>query len=174
MTSPFVLGPKSVELISRRNDINKRQSEIDFELSKWCGDARAQFKEGEPGDNDFMRWCACEFGDTVLKQKELLLRAKALAIVPDRTVQKKLHGFREVRHLVEVEPRLRQPIISEALSNGNTVRSVMRSRGIISEHRVSYEDDARLFAEFIDGCGVRPPPKVKEALKRYIPQRIRA
>lgn len=162
---------KMIQYVKRWADIQKRQADLDYEMSVLAKDIRGEFRSGEVGDQQFIGWCGLELGMLPNQAQDLLARAQAVAIVPDAKQWKRLGGHRALRHVVSLPKEDQKPVIMMALGTGGSVQSILRERGLIAPKQTpDYRSDAERLAEYV--ASLPDAPKyVRDIAARYVKAR---
>lgn len=161
--------------IKRWNDLERAGRELDFARSEWARDLRSKWGNGERGDEEFVKWCEVEIGLAITGAHELLDRALAAKIVPDRKTWDRVGGFQQVRQLVPLAPSDRVSVLEAAKSTHRNVRSVLKERGLVErQERANPFRDAQTLAEYIVSLGIDVPRNVSSVINRYAAGKKRA
>lgn len=119
---------KTIQYINRWKALEGRRKELDYDVSKWCHDVRAEFPAGSAGDDMLRSWVDTELDLAANRREEILTRAAAFAALPDRAHYEGLGGFKHVRGLLDLTKREQVAAIGEAKASGSTLGPVVRAR----------------------------------------------
>lgn len=159
---------KMIQYVKRWRDLQKRQADLDFEVSVLARDIRSEFKAGEVGDQQFLGWCGLELGMLPRQAKELLARGKAVSIVANARQWKRLGGSSVLKRVIEFPEPERRPIIQQALGSGGDLRAVLRDRGVAPLRQPpSYKTDAEQLAEYVASLP-SAPKHIRDIVSKYV------
>ncbi len=127
------LKDKLFELAQRWRALSSELKDLDFKQSQWAHDARAVFVN----DETFSRWCVDDLGMKTAQVVEMLGRATAFSIVPDKTAWKKIGDWRQIRNVAEeVRDKKQQvEVLEAAKASGKQINAVLKERGFWPKSR---------------------------------------
>lgn len=159
---------KSLAYIEEWNELERASRELDFERSVWARHVRSEYPSGGLGDKQFAGWCVTELALTKRQIDELLLRATAAEIIPDRDGWKRVGGFGRIKYLDEFPRQDQETVLKAVKATGKTIQSIVADRGLRPAiERTDTRHDAAVLAAFVRGLKVKLPPAIEAIVERY-------
>jgi len=157
---------KMLEFLKQWKSIERRQKDLDYEVSQWAAAVRAEFPGGKAGDKQFSGWLSLELGIPAERQGELLERATSFQIVPDPQQWQALGGYVQIRKLVPLDRTERVAVIGAAKASGYRISTIVRQR---ESREVTHRalPDVVLLAEFVESLG-DVPDEIRELARKYV------
>jgi hypothetical protein len=161
---------KMLELIKQWKALERRGKDLDFEMSRWCADLRAEFPAGAGGDRMCSQWLDTELAMAPGKKEEILARAAAFAFVSDAAQWDALGGFAQIRHLLPLPKPERVAVLGAAKTSGYRIGTIIRGRQAKLEAQQLPQrppSDVQILAEFIEQLG-SVPDEIREVARRHV------
>lgn len=165
---------KNLQFLKRWRDLEVRQKDLDIEKARWCADLRGEYPDGSAGDHQFLDWLEVELGISASLGEELLDRARAAKIVPDKTTWDRVGGYKNVRLLIPLKPRDRVAVLEATKVESKAIRTVLRDRDLAAKPAApAAKPDVVTLAEYVASIpGV--PYAVRAIALKYVKQARRA
>lgn len=157
---------KMLELIKAWKGLERRGKDLDFELSKWCAELRAEFPAGSAGDRACSQWIDTEIAVASGRKEEYLTRAAAFVIVPDAAQYDALGGFAQIRHLIPLDKRERVAVLGAAKASSYRIQTIIRNRES-KPAEPPRPSDVQILAEFVEQLD-HVPDSVREVARRHV------
>lgn len=157
---------RMLELIKEWKALERRDRDLDFDLSKWSAALRSEFAPGPSGDKACAQWLDVELALPASKKEEVMARAAAFAVVPDATQWNSLGGFVQVRHLMPLDKRERVAVLEAAKTSGYRITTIIRNRQSPTA-AVSRPSDVQVLAEFVEQLA-EVPSHIREVARRNV------
>lgn len=157
------------QLAKEYRDISRQRRDIDFRLCQWA----RKLRDEVPNDEEFVRWCVDELGLTDGEARhDLLTRALAFSVAPDKPTWTEIGGFRAARKLATLPRKEQVACIGAMRASGYGVDKILRDRGHAATGQTradahSAADDAARLARFIAESVPEAPRAIKAIVERY-------
>lgn len=173
---------KMIQFVKRWREIERQTKDLDYQRSVLARDIRAEFSDGNVGDEQFIKWCDVELGLNAAAACELLTRARAVQVCADEKTYTRVGGFKAVRHLITVGKREQVAVLEAAKSQHKNVLTVVRERekaraatlpanantSTKPVMRYSSFEDAKALAVFVDKHCKDMPAHIRTIVGRYV------
>lgn len=162
------------QLTKQWRDILKEFRDVDYRRALLARDTLAKFGRSAGAMAKFLK------DDVGMKEHEIkdaFDRAAALKVISDRDRWYSVGGFKRLKKLVHLPTREAIEVVSEAEKGGFVIETILRRRETDEPPKKQPREktgtgpryDAEKLALFLDGCGVRLPPDIRNLVRIYVP-----
>lgn len=159
----------------RWNELLRIKKDVEHRIAILCLSMRNACKS----DDDFIRWCGIELGQSDVEAHRMLLQADAVRILPDASQWERAGNLNHIAKIATLPKREQVAVLQQSKLQGRKVISIMRERNLITpikpaaipaqvKKRIS---DVALLAKYIAEHlpNARLPSDVQTIVLMYVP-----